>query len=75
MRGLTRKQAGELAEIDPNVLRTMEQYPGQDTMLLPVVRLARIYGTTVENLLIDPDPTLPAFIPPIKKGRPIVKKP
>lgn len=53
----------------------MERYPGKDTYLLPVVRLARVYGTTVENLLADPDPTLPAIIPAPVRGRPKQKKP
>ncbi|MEF2280371.1 hypothetical protein V3W47_18920 [Deinococcus sp. YIM 134068] len=41
------------------MLRRYENDPGLDAYLLPIVKLARFYSTTVEDLLTDPDPTIP----------------
>lgn len=45
--------------ITPPVLRQYEVVPGLDAYLLPIVKLARYYSTTIEDLLTDPDPNIP----------------
>lgn len=66
VRRLTRRQVEKDTGISPDVLRRYENDPGSDVYLLPIVKLARYYSTTVENLLTDPDPTIP---PPVLRPR------
>lgn len=58
-RRLSRRAVEEKVGLSKGVLRNYEATPGTDAYLLPVVKLARFYSTTVEDLLTDPDPNIP----------------
>lgn len=75
VRGWSRPEVGKQVGMNPEVLKVYEMDPGKDIHLLPVIRLARLYGTTAEDLLTDPDPNLPPIIPAPKRGRPTKEKP
>ena len=51
---LSRRKAAELAGIKEDTLSTYELKPGQDIYLLPVLRLAKLYGVTLNELLAVP---------------------
>lgn len=58
-RRFTRAAVEERLGISADVLAQYELRPGLDAYLLPVLSLARFYGTTIEDLLKDPDPNIP----------------
>lgn len=61
-RGLTRKDVYEGTGITDGVLLQYETIPGQDVYLLPILKLARFYSTTIEDLLSDEDKNIPPMI-------------
>lgn len=65
-RGLTRKEVEEATGISAKVLEQYENRPGLDAYLLPIITLARFYDTTCENLITEPDPSIPS---PVKRKR------
>lgn len=71
-RRLTRKEVEAATGISAEVLLQYEIKPGKDAYLLPIVKLARFYNTTAEDLLEDPDPNIPPQVPkvvPVRKKK------
>ena len=57
-RGLTQKQAAELAHVTPQTLIDLES--GKRPPYMPTVtKLARAYGVPIDELGVDPDPPSP----------------
>ncbi|MFB9994509.1 helix-turn-helix domain-containing protein [Deinococcus oregonensis] len=61
-RRLSRRVVESVLGISEDVLTRYENDPGLDVHLLPIVKLARYYNTTVEDLLLASDPNIPPAV-------------